>query len=125
MFRAGKSHGMGPYPRTRLSLLIVSSLSATGLLLAPSLAQIKTDPKIGHDLVLRLCTGCHNIDTETRTTKIFADVPTFTAIANRPGQSAEAIAGAIVFPHPPMPQTRLTRTDIANLSVYIMSLKKQ
>src|SRR5205823_14218109 len=25
---------------------------------------------------------------------------------------------------PPMPQARLTRTDIANLSVYIMSLKR-
>jgi cytochrome c len=109
---------------TRLPILIVGFLCATGLSLAQPLAQIKTDPKIGHDLAFRLCTGCHSVDTETRTTAIFADVPTFTAIANRPGQSAEAIAGAIVFPHPPMPQTRLTRTEIANLSVYIMSLKR-
>jgi mono/diheme cytochrome c family protein len=99
-------------------------LSATGLLLAQSQAQIKADRKIGQDIALTLCTGCHNISSEKRTTTIFADVPTFTAIANRPGQSTEAIAGAIVFPHPPMPQTRLTRTDIANLSVYIMSLKR-
>lgn len=125
VFRASKSHGMGNYTRTRLPLLIVSSLSATGLLLAQSVAQNKADPKkIGQDLALRLCTGCHRIDTETRTATVFADVPTFTAIANRPGQSAEAIAGTIVFPHPPMPQTRLTRTEIANLSVYIISLKR-
>jgi cytochrome c len=101
---------------------MLSSLSATGLLLTQSLAQIKPDPKIGHDLAFR--TGCHNVDAGANTTSIFVGVPTFTAIANRPGQSAEAIAGAIVFPHPPMPQTRLTRTDIANLSVYIMSLKR-
>jgi hypothetical protein len=42
---------------------------------------------------------------------IFADIATFTAIANRPGQSVEAIAGTIVFPHPPMPRTRLTFTS--------------
>jgi cytochrome c len=115
---------MGSYTRTRLPIQIVSSLSATGLLLAQSLAQTKPDPKIGQDLALRLCAGCHNTDTEARTTTIFKDVPTFTAIAHRPGQSAEAIAGAIVFPHPPMPHTQLTRTEISNLSVYIMSLKR-
>ena len=110
--------------RMRLPILIVSSLSATGLLLGQSLAQIKADPETGRELALRLCTGCHNIDMETRTTGIVVDGPNFAAIANRPGQSAEAIAGAIVFPHSPMPKTRLTRTDIANLSVYIMSLKR-
>jgi cytochrome c len=114
---------MGSYARTRLPTLIVSFLSVTGLLLIKSQAQITADPKIGRDLAFRLCTGCHNVDTETRTPSIVVNVPTFAAIANRPGQSAEAIAGAIVFPHPPMPQTRLTRTEIANLSVYIMSLK--
>jgi cytochrome c len=115
---------MGSYARTRLPVLIIIFLAATFHLLGQSLAQIKADPKIGHDLARRLCTGCHNVDTETRTTTIFVDVPTFTAIANRPGQSAEAVAGAIVLPHPPMPHVRLTRTEIANLSVYIMSLKK-
>ena len=115
---------MGSYVRTRLPTLIVGALSATSVLFAQALAQTKTDPKIGHDLALRLCTACHNVDTESRTTTIFADVPTFTAIANRPGQSAETIAGAIVFPHPPMPHVRLTRAEIASLSVYIMSLKR-
>ena len=115
---------MGSHVRTRLPILIAGALFATGLLVAQSLAQTKPDAKIGHDLALRLCTVCHNVDTERRTTTIFADVPTFTAIANRPGQSAEAIAGAIVLPHPPMPHVQLTRTEIANLSVYIMSLKR-
>ena len=86
---------MGSYARTRLPILIVISFAATFQLLGQSLAQIKADPKIGHDLALRLCTVCHNVDTERRTTTIFVDVPTFTAIANRPGQSAEAVAGAI------------------------------
>jgi len=108
----------------RWPMLIVGSLSASGILLDQSLAQITPDPKGGHQLALRLCTGCHNIDAGKRIPGILVDGPDFTAIASRPGQSAEAVAGAIVFPHPPMPQTRLTRTDIANLSVYIMSLKK-
>jgi len=124
MSRANKSHKMGSYARTRLPILIVSFLSVIGLLLNETRAQIKADPKIGRDLAFRLCTACHNVDTERRTTTIFPDVPTFTAIANRPGQSAEAVAGAIVLPHPPMPHVQLTRAEIANLSVYTMSLKK-
>jgi mono/diheme cytochrome c family protein len=114
---------MGSHTRARWLTLIVSCLSVTWILLGQSLAQMTADPKAGRQLALSLCTGCHNIDTEKRTIGVVLDGPNFTAIANRPGQSAEAIAGAIVFPHPPMPQTRLTRTDIANLSLYIMSLR--
>ena len=47
---------------------------------------------------------------------IFADIATFTAIANRPGPSIEAIAGTIVFPH------LGDATNSAN--VYIMSLQR-
>jgi mono/diheme cytochrome c family protein len=52
-----------------------------------------------------------------------ADVPSFQRIAERPGQTAAAIAGAIVVPHPPMPQISLTREEIGDLAAYILSLK--
>jgi mono/diheme cytochrome c family protein len=50
-------------------------------------------------------------------------VPSFARIANKPGQTAAAIAGAIVVPHPPMPQTNLTREEIGDVAAYILTLK--
>jgi hypothetical protein len=40
------------------------------------------------------------------------------------GQTAEAIAGRIVIPHPPMPQIQLTRLEIGDVAAYILSLRK-
>jgi len=89
-----------------------------------ALAQVGSgDANRGHILARKLCVACHAVEVETRTVKIFADVPTFTAIANRQGQTAETVAGKIVLPHPPMPRVQLTRAEIANLAVYIISLK--
>ena len=61
---------------------------------------------------------------EPRRDTMLVDVPSFTAIANKKGQTIEGIAGRIVVPHPPMPQVQLTRADIAALSTYIFSLRE-
>jgi hypothetical protein len=52
-----------------------------------------------------------------------ADVPSFARMANKPGQTAALIAGAIVVPHPPMPQTSLTRKEIGDVAAYTLALK--
>jgi mono/diheme cytochrome c family protein len=44
-------------------------------------------------------------------------------IANKTGQTAQSIAGAIVVPHPPMPQIQLTREEIGDVAAYILTLK--
>jgi len=54
---------------------------------------------------------------------MLVDAPSFASIANKPGQSIEAIAGRIVIPHSVMPQVKLTRDEIAALSAYIFSLR--
>jgi mono/diheme cytochrome c family protein len=54
---------------------------------------------------------------------MLVDAPSFASIANKPGQSIEAIAGHIVIPHSVMPQAKLTRDEIAALSAYILSLR--
>jgi hypothetical protein len=43
---------------------------------------------------------------------IRADVPNFPTIANRPGATAEHLAGRIIVPHPAMPGVPLTTPEI-------------
>jgi mono/diheme cytochrome c family protein len=94
------------------------------LLVGAVQAQIHPDAKTGHEIAAKLCTSCHIVDSEAAGATVSADVPSFEAIANKPGQSAEAIAGRIVIPHPPMPQIQLTREEIGDIAVYIMSLRQ-
>ena len=78
--------------------------------------------EFGHHLAAKLCSNCHVVDA-VASGVVSADIPSFRIIARKPGQSAIAIAGAIVVPHPPMPDISLTRNEIADIAAYIMSLK--
>jgi cytochrome c len=102
------------------------------LLLAPALlsfpfhkaaGQKLPDPKLGLSLAKRLCSSCHVIGGERRLDSMLVDAPSFVSIANKAGQSVEMIAGRIVIPHSIMPLTKLSRNEIAALSVYIFSLR--
>ncbi len=86
-------------------------------------AQIHPDAKTGKELASELCVSCHVVSREASSATISADVPSFTTIANKQGQTAEAIAGAIVIAHPPMPQIQLTREEIGDLAAYILTLR--
>lgn len=99
---------------------------AMGLLMEPGVAASVTprpDPDKGQALAERVCTGCHLVARETSSSTVAADVPSFPAIANKEGQTMEAIAGRIVIPHPPMPAIALSREEIANVVAYIMTLR--
>jgi mono/diheme cytochrome c family protein len=107
-----------------LAVLTAATIAGLGLAGAPVKAQIHPDAKAGHALAQKLCTGCHIVDSEAANATMPADVPTFETIANKPGQTAETIAGRIVVPHPPMPQVQLTRLEIGDVAAYILSLRK-
>ena len=81
------------------------------------------DPQRGHALAARLCTNCHVIDRQA-SGPMRADVPTFVAIANRPGSTAEQLAGRIIVPHPAMPGVPLTAAEIRDIVTYIISLRR-
>jgi mono/diheme cytochrome c family protein len=102
-------------------LIVLLSRSLSG---GAARAQVKDAVAEGGTLATRLCDSCHAVGRSGASTTVAADVPSFLSIANKPGQSAEAIAGRIVVPHPPMPQIALTRDEIASLSAYIMSLRR-
>jgi cytochrome c len=87
-------------------------------------AQVHPDAKTGHKIADKLCTGCHIVGSKAANATMPADVPTFEEIANMPDQTAQAIAGRIVIPHPPMPTINLTREEIGDVAAYILTLRK-
>ncbi|CAN1724132.1 Cytochrome c-552 [Hyphomicrobium sp. 1Nfss2.1] len=105
--------------------LAVSGIAVITLALAgAALAQIHPDAKTGKVIAEKLCVGCHIVGAEAAGATVSSDVPSFEQIANVPDQTVKSIAGAIVIPHPPMPQIQLTREEIGDVAAYILSLKK-
>ncbi len=86
--------------------------------------SVAGDVPRGRDLAERLCTNCHNVKAE-QTGPMRADVPGFPSIANRPGVSAEILAGRIIIPHPAMPGVQLTVRELRDIVAYILSLKRE
>ena len=80
------------------------------------------DPENGQALSRKLCVACHLIENATDGVTQ-ADVPSFSAIANRPNQSVEALTNWLMAPHAPMPDLHLTRKEIRDLVGYIILLR--
>jgi mono/diheme cytochrome c family protein len=79
-------------------------------------------PAHGKELAGRLCSSCHLVGNgEQRQAN--ADIPSFHEIANKEGQTAGAIMAHIVLPKHPMLTIPLTKSQLANLSAYIMTLR--
>jgi mono/diheme cytochrome c family protein len=105
--------------------LAAIGVAAVGLALStgPLKAQVHPDAKTGKQIAEKLCVGCHIVGAQAAGAAVPADVPSFARIANIPGQTSQSIAGAIVIPHPPMPQIQLTREEIGDVAAYILTLK--
>jgi mono/diheme cytochrome c family protein len=99
-----------------VAALLVGALAAS--------AQVHPDAKTGKKIAEKLCVRCHNVGADAAGSSVAADVPSFARIASKPGQTAQGIAGAIVVPHPPMPQIQLTREEIGDIAAYILTLKQ-
>ena len=77
----------------------------------------------GKELAARLCSNCHLVGTSEQQ-QANADVPSFHEIANKEGQSAGAIMAHIMLPKHPIPTIPLTKSELADLSAYILSLRQ-
>jgi cytochrome c len=102
------------------------SIAAMCLALAagPAIAQpLQGDARSGRELSERLCTNCHSVQAGA-SGPVSTDVPGFPAIANRPGATAQGVAGAIIIPHPAMPGVQLTVRELRDIVAYILSLKR-
>jgi mono/diheme cytochrome c family protein len=97
------------------------------LLAAPGMASAggvtsKPDPASGKALAERLCTNCHIVNADQSQANV--DIPSFKEIGSRPGQTEGTIMAFIVLPKHPMPQIPLTKSELADLSAYIFSLRE-
>jgi len=80
------------------------------------------DPENGKQLAQRLCSNCHLV--ESGQEHAIADVPSFHEIANMEGQTEGSIMGKIIIPKHPMPVIPITKSELADLAAYIMSMKE-
>ena len=99
-------------------------LSASVLLaaLAAPAQAVSADPDNGVMLARHWCAACHIVaDDQARGTD---NVPTFSAIANKPGFEAGALARFLRDPHPKMPDMQISNAESADIAAYIASLRK-
>ena len=110
--------------RTTAFPSIATAALCAAIVSASSFAQPGPgNPQRGRELAARLCVTCHVID-RTTSGPVRADVPSFPAIAGRPGSTAEYLAGKIIVPHPAMPGVALTADEIRDIVAYIVTLKR-
>ena len=79
------------------------------------------DPDHGERLARRWCSPCHVVASNQR--RPTSEAPPFATIASRPDFDAGKTAMFLLNPHPKMPNMGLSRTEAADLSAYISTLK--
>jgi mono/diheme cytochrome c family protein len=82
------------------------------------------NPDHGKNLAASLCSNCHLVGSGEQQ-QANVDIPSFNEIANKEGQSAGAIMAHIMLPKHPMPTIPLTKSELADLSAYILSLREE
>jgi mono/diheme cytochrome c family protein len=75
------------------------------------------DAANGEKLAKRWCAACHVVASDQKSGS--TQTPPFSAIAKTPGIDAAKIALYLLAPHPKMPDMYLSRSEAADLAVYI------
>jgi mono/diheme cytochrome c family protein len=82
------------------------------------------DPVEGGQLARTWCSGCHRVEAGTAGPANDA-APSFSSIAHMPSTTTLSITAFLRTSHPPMPDLRLTEAEIADVSAYILSLRRR
>ena len=102
------------------AVLAILALAAVGTAAAEEAPP--PDPSTGEGLAKRLCSNCHLVG-DGENSALPAGVPSMRGLANRPGQTGRRIENALIQPHPPMPDMRLTMQEIQHLLSYLETLR--
>ena len=98
------------------------TLSIAAFLLAVSAARAQ-NVESGKHIAQTWCSGCHRIAVEGQ--KTGRDVaPSFSSIAQMKSTTSISLAAFLSTPHPHMPNYVLSRTEMRDVSAYIISLRK-
>ena len=77
----------------------------------------------GEEIAQVWCSGCHHVDFEQQ--KMGSDaVPSFSSIAQMNSTTEMSLAAFLSTAHGRMPDYSLSRTEIRDVSTYILSLRK-
>jgi mono/diheme cytochrome c family protein len=118
--RAAGAAGKGRCAMRKGILAILAAGLGVGL--NATALSAPADPEHGETLARHWCAACHIVaDDQPRGGDT---VPTFAAIAAKPGFDAAHIASFLRDPHPKMPDMQLSTVEAADLAAYIASLKK-
>jgi len=99
--------------RTLLAILLLAS--------APAAAQTRAEQREnGQALAERWCSNCHLVSAAGPGRASDA-VPSFAAIAARPGITAEGVATFLRVPHATMPDHGLTQRQAQDLAVFLLA----
>jgi len=107
----------------RRAILILAMAGTAVLAATPVPAQQLPDANVdrGRALAQTWCSGCHLIDGSSATARDV--VPSFSAIAAMKSTTVLSLQVFLQTPHGKMPDWRLTRQQIDDVVVYIMSLR--
>ena len=99
----------------RIALIVV----AAACMASPALGQ---STQRGAELAKRWCAGCHVVE-RTPAAASADGLPTFPALANVPGQTADRLRAAMNPQHSRMPDLALSKQQQDDLAAYILSLR--
>ena len=88
---------------------------------SPAFAQ---SPERGAELAKRWCASCHVVERSPAPAPANG-LPTFVALANAPGQTADHLRAAMNPQHSRMPDFALSRRQQDDLIAYIYSLRRK
>jgi mono/diheme cytochrome c family protein len=106
----------------RTALHVVWVGAALGLAATAVHSQTPAAVARGKDIAERVCAGCHAIGAKGGTA-LRTDVPSFSALADRPYRTPERLQAYIMTPRHPMPAIPLELNEIRDIVDYIQSLK--
>jgi mono/diheme cytochrome c family protein len=116
----------------RLAMVAVLGVLAAGSAPGVRAQEPADDVAAGRALSLRICTACHVVLPDQEAAPILQPpAPSFRAIANRPGMSAETVRTFLSTTHSSMsdlksmPNPRLNPDQIRQAAAFLMSLKKR
>ncbi len=106
--------------RFSMPALAVAALVAMDVGLPGS--ALAAEPVHGRELARRWCASCHMVEPGQTASDV---APAFTAVAQNPQITREALKAWLAKPHPPMPDLSLSRQDEDDVLAYILSLRSQ
>ncbi|MBB3264903.1 mono/diheme cytochrome c family protein [Azospirillum sp. OGB3] len=106
-----------------------TGLCAGVLVVAFPMADVSqaADAEAGRSIADRWCAACHVIpdgDADSRAVRGTDAVPTLSSIARDPNHNPNWLRQWLIFPHPPMPDLNLTRSETDDVIAYLQAMAR-